>query len=101
MTSRLPFASQVLGGIALLAVVAVPNAVASWLAARGDRRSGDASVVAGLLLAGWIVAELAFIRQLSFFHPLFLVVGALLIWLGSRLLRRPGPAGERAGEPLP
>ena len=84
VTSRLPFASPVLGGIALLVVVAIPATAVAWLAARGDRRAGDTSVAAGVLLAGWIIVELAFIRQVSFFHPLFFVVGGLLIWLGLR-----------------
>ena len=84
VTSRLPFASPVLGGVALMIVVAIPATVVCWLAALGDRRTGDAAVLLGLLLAGWIVVELAFIRQLSFFHPLFIVVGGLLVWLGNR-----------------
>lgn len=95
VTPRLPFASPVLAGIALLAVVAIPNTVVAWLAARGDRRVGDASVLAGFLLAGWIVVELAFIRQFSFFHPLFLVVGGLLIWVGLRARPHGEPASDR------
>ncbi|HEX9065572.1 MAG TPA: hypothetical protein VF843_10720 [Streptosporangiaceae bacterium] len=89
VTSRLPFASPVLSGIALMAVVAIPATVVCWLAARGDRRTGDATVLLGVLLVGWIVVELAFIRELSFFHPLFAVIGGLLVWLGLRA--RPAP----------
>src|SRR5215468_6064031 len=64
-TARLPFHSPVLGGLALIAVVAVPGSALAWLAARGHRRTADASMVAGILLAGWILIELAFIRELS------------------------------------
>jgi hypothetical protein len=31
-----------------------------------------------VLLMGWIVVELAFIRSLSFFHPLYFLVGLAL-----------------------
>ncbi len=95
VTSRLPFASPVLGGIALLVVVAIPTTAVTWMAARGDRRAADTSVAAGVLLAGWIIVELAFIRQVSFFHPLFLIAGAALIWLGLRT----APSGETRSDP--
>jgi hypothetical protein len=68
-TARMPFHSTVLGGLALIAVVALPSTALAWLAARGHHRTGDASIVAGILLVGWILIELAFIRELSFFHP--------------------------------
>lgn len=84
VTSRLPWDSVVLGGVALGLLVAVPNAVLTVLAVRGDHRTGFVSVGVGALLVGWIVVELAFIRELSFFHPLYVGVGILLIWLGAR-----------------
>jgi hypothetical protein len=95
VTSRLPFASPVLGGVALMIVVAIPATIVCWLAALGDRRTGAAAVLLGVLLAGWIVVELAFIRQLSFFHPLFLVVGGLLVWLGNRARPRESRNDQR------
>lgn len=95
VTARLPFASPVLGGLALLAVVAVPATDVAWLAARGDHGTGGAAMLAGILLLGWIVVELAFIRQVSFFHPTFLVVGGLFIWLGIRARGRDQTARTR------
>ena len=65
VASRLPFHSPVLGGLALVAVVAVPTTVLAWQAARGQRTSGDVSIVAGVLLAGWILVELALIGELE------------------------------------
>jgi hypothetical protein len=85
ITARLPWASPVLGGVALLLWVAVPNAVLSVLAVRGSATTAPASVVVGTLLVAWILVQLAFIRELSFFHPLYVGVGGLLIWLGVRL----------------
>ena len=36
----------------------------------------------GTLVIGWIVVELAFIQELSFFHPTYVLIGATLIWIG-------------------
>jgi hypothetical protein len=83
LTARLPLHSPVLGSIALMVVVALPCAVLAWLAGRGDRRTGAAAVTAGLLLVGWIVVEVAFLRQLSFFYPVYLVLGAVLVGAGA------------------
>jgi hypothetical protein len=85
--ARLPFHSMVLGGLALVAVVALPAMTLAWLAACGHRRTADTSIVAGILLAGWILVELAFIRELSFFHPVYFVLGILLIWAGATTRR--------------
>ena len=85
VTARLPFHSPALSGLALIAVVAVPTTLLAWQAARGQYRAGDLSIVAGVLLAGWILVELAFIPELSFFHPVYLALGVLLIWLGIRI----------------
>lgn len=87
-TSRLPWSSTVLAGVALLLWVGIPNAVLAVLALRGDARTGTAAVLVGLLVVGWIVVELAFIRTLSFFHPLYLVVGLVLVRCGRHPGRR-------------
>lgn len=73
--SRLPFASPVFGGLALMVTIAVPFAVLAWWAARGDWRTDIASIVTGLTLVAWLVIELAFIRELSFLHPLLGATG--------------------------
>ena len=86
VTARLPFDSPVLGGVALTIVVAVPSSVLAWLAWRGDRRTAVAAVVTGTLIVAWIAVELAFIREFSFFHPTFVVIGIALIWIGYRSL---------------
>ena len=87
LESRLPWESTLLGGLALFVVVAVPNAVLGVLAWHGDRRTGPVAVATGLVLVVWILVELAFLRELSFFHPLYLGVGLLLVWLGRRAPR--------------
>ncbi len=86
LTPRLPWGSAILGGIALVLVVAVPNTILTVLAWHRDRRTGAAAVAVGALLIAWILIELAFIRELSFFHPLYVVIGIVMITLGARLL---------------
>jgi hypothetical protein len=81
---RLPLASPVLGGLALIGIVAVPSTVLSWFAARGDRRTAVMSLAVGVLIMGWILVEVAVIRELSFFHPIYLAVGAAMIVVGLR-----------------
>lgn len=84
LEERLPWGSPALGGMALFLLVAVPNAALAALAWRRDRRAGAAAVATGALLVAWILVELAFLRELSFFHPLYVVVGLVLIRLGRR-----------------
>ncbi len=86
LTARLPWGSAALGGTALVLWVAVPNAVLTVLALRADRRTGAASVAVGTLLVAWIAVELAFIRELSFFHPLYVVIGSAQVALGAHLV---------------
>jgi RsiW-degrading membrane proteinase PrsW (M82 family) len=86
LTARLPFGSPVLGGIALALVVGIPTTLVAGLAWVGDERTDAAALVAGVLLVGWIVVEYLFIRELSFFQPTYVVVGAVLMWLGRGAL---------------
>jgi hypothetical protein len=85
--SRLPWNSTLLAGIALAMLVAVPNALLAVVAARRGAGTGPASIGVGVLLVGWILVELAFIRELSFFHPVYIAVGVLLVWLGGGVIR--------------
>ena len=87
--SRLPGRSTTLAGLALGLAVAVPNAVVAGLAFTG-RRAGVAAQAAGLALVLWILVQLAFIRELSFFHPVYVAIGLLMVWLGRN---------ERDGRP--
>ena len=96
LTARLPWGSAVVGGVALLLCVAVPNAVLGVLALRKDDRVAGAAVGVGLLLVGWILVELAFIRELSFFHPSYAGIGLVLVLLGRRLQRIEGASTRNA-----
>jgi hypothetical protein len=85
ITSRFPFASPVLAGIALLSVVALPTTVAAVAAWRGSPRTGDLTTVAGVLLVGWIVVQVLVIREFSWFQPVYASIGLVLLVLGLRL----------------
>lgn len=84
MDARLPFGSRPFGGAALACVVGVPFSVLASMAWNGDRRAGSASVGAGWILILWIAVQLAFLRRVSFLHPLFAAIGALFVAAGRR-----------------
>ncbi len=81
---RLPLHSPVLGGCALALWVGAPSTVVAIAAWRRDHRADRACRVAGLLLVGWIIVELAFIREVSFLQPVFVGVGAVFVAIGRR-----------------
>jgi hypothetical protein len=87
LVARLPLASPVLGGLALAVVVAVPFSVVTVLAWRADPRADAAAHAAGLVLVGWIVVELLFVRELSFLHPLMAAIGLAFTGVGRRRRR--------------
>ena len=69
--------------------MAVPNAALVVVALRRGRYTGLVGIAVGTAMVAWIVLELAFIRELSFFHPLYVTIGLLMVWLGFRLVRVP------------
>jgi hypothetical protein len=85
--ARLPFESPVFGGVALIVLVALPFAALAWFTARGHLFADVASITAGLTLIAWLIVELAFIRELSFLHPLLGSVGVAFVLSGRRAVR--------------
>ena len=100
VTGRLPWDSAAVAGVALGLLVAVPNAALVVVALRRGRYIGLVGIAVGTAMVAWIVVELAFIRELSFFHPLYVAIGLLMVWAGFRVVRvDPGvPAGSSAEE---
>jgi hypothetical protein len=84
MTARLPFGSPVFVGLALACVVAVPATLVAVLAWRGHPRDRDAAALAGVLLVGWIVVEVAAVRQFSVLQVVYGLAGLGLIISGDR-----------------
>jgi len=100
VSTRLPFHSTLLAGLALAAVVGLPMAVAAYLAGKGSPRAAGAAMVAGALLVGWIAVQLAVIRTFSWLQPVIALAGAL-VFLGGLLahadaIRGRGPSSPAA-----
>lgn len=87
INGRLPWGSMVFAGAALLLVVGLPMAVAAVAAWRDDSRAPTLLVVAGVLLVGWIAVELAFIRSVSWLHPVCALWGLVVALLGWQVQR--------------
>lgn len=101
VTPRLPFDSPVMGGMALAVAVGVPFSVLAWQASRGDRRIAQSALGSASLLMLWLVVEIAFIRELSFFHPLYALIAVGFFRFGLAQARDDqaatlGPSGEPA-----
>jgi hypothetical protein len=81
LEERLPFGSPLVGGTALALLVAVPATVLAVMAWRGYRWVLHAAVLDGVLLIGWIVVEVGFLREVSVLHAVYLAVGVgLVVW---------------------
>jgi hypothetical protein len=87
LNARLPGGSPVFAGVALALLVAVPNGALVLVALRRSRHTGLVGIAVGAAMVVWILVELAFIRELSFFHPLYLAVGLVMVWAGVRAVR--------------
>lgn len=88
VNERLPFASPVLGGVALGLFVAVPFAglaVAAW---RGHAGTDALALLAGSVLVGWIIVEVAVIREFSPLQPSLALVGIGFVGAGIQGRRR-------------
>lgn len=74
-----PFDTWTGPGVMLLLVVALPMTVAAVLEITGAHRAFAASVTAGVLLAGWVLVQMAVIGYQMFLQPTMLVVGLLVV----------------------
>jgi hypothetical protein len=81
-----PFATYRVPSLILLAVGGLHGAasVAVW---RGRRQAGLVSLVAGLVLLGWIVVQVAMIGYVSWLQPAVAGAASINIGLALRLAR--------------
>jgi hypothetical protein len=102
-----PFADYVGPGLILAIVVGGSAAVATVAAVRDARQGGRVSVVAGAILVGWVVSEIAILtgdgEVVSPTEAVFLGVGLVMVALGAVVARRaearrgPASGGRAAG----
>jgi hypothetical protein len=90
LTRRLPLASPLLGGVALALLVALPQAVVAFLAARRSSLAAAGSVLAGSAMVLWIAVEVAFLHVVAGLQVAYLVVGLVQV-AGGFLLGRHDP----------
>lgn len=76
-----PFDSWTWPGIFLLAVVAAPMSIAAVGELSRWRLAYRGSMVAGLVLVGWIAVQLLVLRRYFFLQPALGVAGALVVVL--------------------
>lgn len=89
VTRRLPFHSATFAAIALMIVIALPMTLTAWLSARSDAQWRVVGAVAGTLLVGWIVVQVALIQTFSWLQPVMAIVGGAVLMgaLSSRARR--------------
>ncbi len=91
--ARTPFTSWLLPGLALLVLVGLPMLVAGVAVVTGSRYAGTLSIVAGVLLAGWLVTQVVVLGSWSVLQPAMFAVALAIIVLALM-------AGQRTGRQL-
>ena len=82
--ARSPFRNYLVPGIVLFMVVGGTQAVAAWSELRRWPRAGWLSMVAGVVLAGWIAVRVAMIGLGHPMQPSLFVAGVVIAGLGWR-----------------
>jgi hypothetical protein len=85
MLRHLPVDTWVLPGVALAVLIALPYAIAGLLVAIGHSTARAVSFLAGGILVGWIVIQIALIQQYFFLQPVMGLCGLLTIGLAYML----------------
>ena len=80
-----PFSSYLIPGLVLAIVVGGSGLVAAATLPTGCEMGILASLVAGLILVGWIVVEIAMIGLGSWLQVLYLVLGLTILGLAAYL----------------
>jgi pimeloyl-ACP methyl ester carboxylesterase len=88
LDARLPFDSLVLAGIALGLVVALPLSALAVMAWIDDPRTDVLATIVGAVLVAWIALQVVVLHAFSWFHPLYLTIGATFVALGGHVGRR-------------
>jgi hypothetical protein len=80
-----PFSSYQVPGMVLAVIVGGSALVAAVAVMVRSVWDAPASLVAGIILVGWVVAEVAMLGLQSGLQPFYFVIGLLMIGLATRL----------------
>lgn len=82
------FASYVIPSLVLIVAVGGTSAVASALLFSDARIARPAAMAAGVVMLGWIAAQLAIIGYVSWLQPAVAIVGVIVVATSLRLPRQ-------------
>lgn len=89
-----PFGDYVIPGVILLVAVGGSLALAAYRLAR-EPTAWSLSLIAGMVMVGWIAVETMIIGLVSWMQPAVLAAAIVIVWLALRL--RPDSARRRNG----
>ncbi len=81
----LPLHSWVVPGVALVLTVAVPMGAAAVAVRRRSTRAAAGSIAVGLILAAWVLVQVAVIGPQMFLQAVLFVTGLVIAALGMAL----------------
>ena len=85
-----PFQSFLVPGIVLFIVNGLFNIIAARLAIKKQGNFPVLIAVQGVLLSGWILVQVIFVRDFNLLHAIMLCIGAMLVTGGLLLKQRLG-----------
>lgn len=75
------FASNYFPGVILMAVVGGSSLIAAIAMMKRSNGWQLSSIVAGAIMVFWIIGQVASIRGLHFLQAVYLLTGAMVVWL--------------------
>lgn len=85
-------------GIVLFGAIGVPGVWALWVNLRHEPTSGFSSVLEGVVLLGWLMAESLSTHTLLWLHYVYGALGLFLIFSGIVLSQRPSRCSAQCGD---
>lgn len=82
-----PFQTYLLPGIVLLFVIGCGSIIGSFLSFKKLSHAGTFTILTGIVLMIWIVAQVFWIGGGSLLQPIFFLLGAIEVFLGYMIKR--------------
>ncbi|MDP4131861.1 MAG: hypothetical protein Q8939_16990 [Bacteroidota bacterium] len=80
-----PFRDFRIPGILLTALIGITNSVATLFVIIGQQKRYNWTLAGGILLCGWVIAQIAMIDIRYWLHLIYLTTGILIILVSLRL----------------